>query len=126
MAALARCRDGDPQRAVEAIRVAERPYLHVFIATSAIHLQHQLRMTGTRSLPRPSAGCVTGARRSGATRRSSSARGRDRSEHAYLLRVYEAVIEAGATTVNVPDTVGYAMPVEFGALVGRVVDLVGT
>src|SRR4051794_32239720 len=44
VAALARCRDGDPQRAVEAIRVAERPHLHVFIATSDIHLKHKLRI----------------------------------------------------------------------------------
>ncbi len=45
VAGLARCRDGDPQRAVEAIRVAERPHLHVFISTSEIHLQHQIRMS---------------------------------------------------------------------------------
>src|SRR6185369_12108445 len=44
VAALARCRDGDPQRAIEAIKVAERPHLHVFIATSDIHLKHKLRM----------------------------------------------------------------------------------
>src|SRR5690349_21870092 len=44
VAALARCRDGDPQRAVEAIQVAERPHLHVFIATSDIHLKHKLRI----------------------------------------------------------------------------------
>src|SRR5439155_10754617 len=48
-----------------------------------------------------------------------------RTDTDYLLKVYEAVVEAGATTVNVPDTVGYAIPTEFGALVGRVVDLVG-
>src|SRR4051794_336766 len=45
VAALARCRHGDPQRAVEAIRVAERPHLHLFIATSDIHLKHKLRLT---------------------------------------------------------------------------------
>src|SRR5438046_8233890 len=50
VAALARCRDGDPQRAVEAIKVAERPHLHVFIATSDIHVTHKLRMTRDRAL----------------------------------------------------------------------------
>ena len=49
-----------------------------------------------------------------------------RTDTDYLLKVYEAVVDAGATTVNVPDTVGYAIPSEFGALVGRVVDLVGS
>ena len=65
VAALARCRDGDPQRAVEAIRVAERPHLHVFIATSDIHLKHKLRIIArARRSPRPSAGSATAARRS--------------------------------------------------------------
>ena len=50
VAALARCRDGDPQRAVEAIRIAERPHLHVFIATSDIHLKHKLRITREAAL----------------------------------------------------------------------------
>ena len=52
VAALARCRDGDPQRAVEAISVAERPHLHVFIATSDIHLKHKLRLSPRGRLPR--------------------------------------------------------------------------
>src|SRR5690349_16326371 len=50
VAALARCRDGDPQRAVEAIQVAERPHLHVFIATSDIHLKHKLRLSRDEAL----------------------------------------------------------------------------
>ena len=50
IAALARCRDGDPQRAVEAIRVAERPQLHVFISTSDIHLEHQLHITREQAI----------------------------------------------------------------------------
>src|SRR5438132_13365391 len=50
VAALARCKEGDPQRAVEAIRVAERPHLHVFISTSDIHLQHQLRISRDQAL----------------------------------------------------------------------------
>ena len=50
VAALARCRDGDPQRAIEAISVAERPHLHVFIATSDIHLKHKLRLSREEAL----------------------------------------------------------------------------
>src|SRR2546421_7275333 len=50
VAALARCRDGDPQRAIEAIKVAERPHLHVFIATSDIHLTHKLRLSRDQAL----------------------------------------------------------------------------
>ena len=50
IAALARCRDGDPQRAIEAIRIAERPHLHVFIATSDIHLKHKLRISREEAL----------------------------------------------------------------------------
>jgi len=54
-----------------------------------------------------------------------SAEDASRTDHEFLLRVYEAVVDAGASTVNIPDTVGYAIPSEFGSLVGRVVDLVG-
>ena len=53
MAGLARCRDGDPQRAVEALLPAERPHAHLFIATSDIHLKHKLRMSARRHSPRP-------------------------------------------------------------------------
>jgi 2-isopropylmalate synthase len=126
VAALARCKDGDPQRAVEAIGIAERPHLHLFIATSDIHLKHKLRISRDEAL--------TEARRWVSWARKTlgpdaeiefSAEDASRTEDAFLLDVYEAVVEAGASTVNVPDTVGYAIPSEFGALVGRVVDRVG-
>ncbi len=127
VAALARCKDGDPQRAIEAIKVAERPHLHVFIATSDIHLKHKLRIDrASRRLPTRSGGSATAASSWAATPRSSSrAEDASRTDTDYLLQVYEAVVEAGASTVNIPDTVGYAIPSEFGALVERVVDLVG-
>ena len=75
MAALARCRDGDPQRAIEAIRVAERPHLHLFIATSDIHLKHKLRIDREEALARRRAsGSRYGRKRArAATPRSSSA-----------------------------------------------------
>ena len=72
VAALARCKDGDPQRAVEAIGVAERPHLHLFIATRDIHLKHKLRIDRDDALARPSAGSSGAARRWAATPRSSS------------------------------------------------------
>jgi 2-isopropylmalate synthase len=126
VAALARCRDGDPQRAVEAIRVAERPHLHVFIATSDIHLKHKLRMDREAALAEAVRWVTYGRKALGRDAEIEfSAEDASRSDVDYLMRVYAAVVEAGASTVNIPDTVGYAIPAEFGALVGRVVDLVG-
>lgn len=126
VAALARCRDGDPQRAVEAIGVAERPHLHLFIATSDIHLAHKLRMTRGQALAE-AVRWVTWAR-STLGRDAEiefSAEDASRTELDYLLDIYEAVTEAGASTLNIPDTVGYAIPAEFGQLVGAVHGRVG-
>jgi 2-isopropylmalate synthase len=126
VAALARCRDGDPQRAVEAIRVAERPHLHVFIATSDIHLKHKLRMDREQALAEAVRWVRYGRETLGPDAEIEfSAEDASRSDVDYLLQVYGAVVEAGASTVNIPDTVGYAIPAEFGTLVGRVVALVG-
>ena len=126
VAALARCRDGDPQRAIEAIKVAERPHLHVFIATSDIHLKHKLRIDRERPSPRPSAGSATGASSWAATPRSSSAPRTPRGPTPTTCsRSTRRSSRPAPSTVNIPDTVGYAIPAEFGALVGRVVDLVG-
>ncbi len=126
VAALARCRDGDPQRAVEAIRVAERPHLHVFIATSDIHLKHKLRISRDEALAAARQWVAYGRKALGADAEIEfSAEDASRTDLDFLMQVYEAVVEAGASTVNIPDTVGYAIPSEFGALVGRVVNLVG-
>jgi 2-isopropylmalate synthase len=126
VAALARCRDGDPQRAVEAISVAERPHLHVFIATSDIHLKHKLRLSRDEALAEAVRWVRYGRGALGADAEIEfSAEDASRTDTDFLLQVYAAVVEAGASTVNIPDTVGYAIPAEFGQLVGRVVDLVG-
>ena len=126
VAALARCRDGDPQRAVEAIKVAERPHLHVFIATSDIHLKHKLRIDREEALAEAVRWVRYGREQLGRDAEIEfSAEDASRTDPDFLMQVYEAVVEAGATTVNIPDTVGYAIPSEFGALIGRVVDLVG-
>ena len=126
VAALARCRDGDPQRAIEAIKVAERPHLHVFIATSDIHLKHKLRLTREEALAEAVRWVRYGREQLGDDAEIEfSAEDASRTDTDFLLKVYGAVVEAGASTVNIPDTVGYAIPSEFGALTGRVVDLVG-
>ncbi|HSO30385.1 MAG TPA: hypothetical protein VLS28_10810, partial [Candidatus Sulfomarinibacteraceae bacterium] len=126
VAALARCRDGDPQRAIEAIGVAERPHLHVFIATSDIHLKHKLRMDREQALAEAVRWVRHGRQALGRDAEIEfSAEDASRTDVDFLMRVYEAVVEAGASTINIPDTVGYAIPSEFGALVGRAVALVG-
>jgi 2-isopropylmalate synthase len=127
IAALARCRDGDPQRAVEAIRPAERPHLHVFIATSDIHLTHKLRVGRDEALQAAVRWVRYGRERLGPDAEIEfSAEDASRTDTEFLLRVYEAVVDAGASTVNIPDTVGYAIPAEFGGLVRMVVDRVGS
>ena len=126
VAALARCRDGDPQRAIEAISVAERPHLHVFIATSDIHLKHKLRIDREQALADAVRWVAYGREQLGRDAEIEfSAEDASRTDTDFLLKVYEAVVEAGASTVNIPDTVGYAIPAEFAALVERVVGLVG-
>jgi 2-isopropylmalate synthase len=126
VAALARCKDGDPQRAIEAIKVAHRPHLHVFIATSDIHLKHKLRVDRETALAEAVRWVRHGREQLGRDAEIEfSAEDASRTDIDYLLKVYEAVVEAGASTVNIPDTVGYAIPAEFGALTKRVVDLVG-
>lgn len=127
VAGLARCRDGDPQRGVEALLPAERPHLHLFIASSDIHLKHKLKMTREEALA-AAVHWVAYARK--ALGRDAeiefSAEDASRTETDFLLRLYEAVVDAGATTVNIPDTVGYAIPSEFGDLTSRVVERVGS
>jgi len=126
VAGLARCRDGDPQRAVEALKVAERPHLHVFISTSEIHLQHQIRMSREEALAEAVKWVRYGRQQLGRDAELEfSAMDATRSDPDYLMQVVEAVVEAGATTVNLPDTVGYAVPSEFGPMIRRAVDLVG-
>lgn len=127
VAALARCREGDPERAVEALRPAERPHLHLFIATSDIHLTHKLRIGREEALAAAVHWVRYGRRALGPDAEIEfSAEDASRTDPDFLLRVYEAVVDAGATTVNIPDTVGYAIPAEYGALVRRVVERVAS
>jgi len=107
---LARCNDGDIDRAWEALQAARRPRIHVFLATSSIHREFKLRMTEDEVVARAVAG-VTRARRL-CDDVEFSPEDAARTEIDFLCRVVEAAIAAGATTVNIPDTVGYATPLQ--------------
>jgi len=109
---LARTHAADIERAWEAVRSAESPAIHVFIATSPIHMQHKLRMKPEQVLEE-AVQAVKMAKRY-VSFVEFSAEDATRSEPDFLCRVFEAVIEAGATCINVPDTVGYTVPREYG------------
>ncbi|GBE11429.1 2-isopropylmalate synthase [bacterium BMS3Bbin12] len=119
---LARAVDRDIDRAGEALKDAERARIHTFIATSPIHMKMKLRMAPEQVLEQ----AVRSVRRA---RRYTddvefSPEDAGRSEIDFLCRVLEAVIEAGARTVNIPDTVGYNLPKQFGALVRTLIERV--
>ncbi|MFN9850217.1 MAG: 2-isopropylmalate synthase, partial [Planctomycetota bacterium] len=107
---LARCNDGDIDRAWQALQKAERARIHVFLATSSIHREFKLRMNEDEVLAR----AVAGVRRARNLCDDIEFSPEDaaRTEIDFLCRVVEAVIAAGATTVNIPDTVGYATPTQ--------------
>ena len=110
VAALARSVDADIDRAAAALEGAARPRIHTFIATSDLHLEHKLRMSRAECLDHAAA-AVRRARRH-VDDVEFSAEDATRSDPDFLVAVVEAVVEAGATTVNLPDTVGYATPDE--------------
>ena len=112
---LARCNDQDIDRAADAIAPAERGRIHVFLATSAIHREFKLNMAKEEILRR----AVAGVKRARNYRDDIEFSPEDagRTELDFLSQVVEAAIDAGATTVNIPDTVGYCMPEEFAAVI---------
>ena len=118
IAALARSRREDIERAWQALQGAARPRIHTFLATSDIHLQHKLKMSRRE--------CLEQARDALRFARSLcqdvefSPEDATRSDPDFLCEVVEAVIEAGATTINIPDTVGYTVPAEFAELITRI------
>jgi len=119
VAALARTSKEDIDRAWEAVREASHPRIHTFIATSDIHLTHKLRMDRDQVV-RAAVEAVRYAK--GFTENVEfSAEDGTRSDRDFLCKVFGAVIEAGATTVNLPDTVGYAVPEEFSELIAYVI-----
>ncbi len=119
IAALARCVPADIAAAWDALRDAPRPRIHVFLATSALHREFKLRMAKQEILRR-AVESVAAARELTEDVEFSPEDG-SRTEPDFLVEVVERVIDAGASTVNIPDTVGYAMPEEFGALIRNLV-----
>lgn len=115
IAGLARALSADIDTAYEAVKPSHRPRIHVFLATSKIHMQYKLRKAEEEVL-RQAVECVRYAKKK-ITDVEFSPEDAARSEREFLYRVIEAVIDAGATTVNIPDTVGYAFPYEFGDLI---------
>ena len=115
---LARATRGDIDKAWEAVRQATHPRIHLFIATSDIHLEYKLKMTRAQVVER--AREMTAYARSLCQDIEFSPEDAGRSDPEYLYEVLAAVIEAGATTLNIPDTVGYTIPEEFGGLIAGI------
>lgn len=113
---LARALDGDIDRAAEALKPANASRIHTFIATSPIHMQKKLNMQPEQVIENAVHAVKRARRYTDDVEFSPEDAGR--SEPDFLCRILEAVIDAGATTLNIPDTVGYALPEQFGALIG--------
>src|SRR5208283_5727694 len=118
IAGLARACRPDIERAWEALKDAAHPRIHVFLATSDIHLQYKLRITRDQ--------CLAQARDAVRFAKSLcedvefSPEDATRTDPDFLCKVLDAVVEAGATTLNIPDTVGYTIPSEFGDLIATI------
>ena len=119
---LARCNAGDIEKVYEAVKGADKHRIHVFVATSAIHREHKLKMAKEEIIKR-AVGAVRMAREL-VDDVEFSPEDASRTELSYLAEVVTAAIEAGATTVNIPDTVGYTVPAEFDRLFRYLVDKV--
>src|SRR6516164_9808694 len=114
---LARCNDADIDRAWEALKESTRPRIHVFLATSAIHREFKLHMAKDEIVKR----AVEGVQRAKGYCEDVEFSPEDaaRTELDFLAEVVERAIEAGATTVNIPDTVGYAVPSQYAAAIAH-------
>jgi len=116
---LARAIESDIQRVAEATRPAKYPRIHTFIATSPIHREHKLRMSKEEVLERTEA--MVGFAKSLCPDIEFSPEDAGRTEPDFLYEVLAVAIKAGATTLNIPDTVGYTLPDEFGRLIDGIV-----
>ena len=113
---LSRANEDDIDAAWEAVRHARRPRIHTFIATSPVHMEAKLRLTPDEVVDR-AVKAVKYARSLGCDDVEFSPEDAGRSELSFLYRILGEVIEAGATTLNIPDTVGYTIPDEFGSMI---------
>lgn len=123
VAALSRACTLDVERAAAALQHAKRPRIHTFIATSDIHLKYKLKKSRQEILD--TAVAAVSLARNYTDDVEFSAEDATRTELEYLEEVCQAVVEAGARTVNLPDTVGYSTPDEYSELIGRIVTLLG-
>lgn len=114
---LARALDRDIDRAGEALKKAESSRIHTFIATSPIHMQMKLKMSPEQVIEYAVKAVKRARKYTDNVEFSPEDAGR--SEEDFLCRILEAVIDAGATTLNIPDTVGYSIPADFGAMIAN-------
>ncbi|MCF6324323.1 MAG: 2-isopropylmalate synthase [Gammaproteobacteria bacterium] len=119
---LARALDKDIERAGEAIKPANSGRIHTFIATSPIHMEKKLRMSPDQVVEQ--AVRAVKQARNYTDNVEFSPEDAGRSEHDFLCRIIEAVIDAGASTINIPDTVGYNLPHQFGSLIAELIERV--
>jgi 2-isopropylmalate synthase len=117
---LARANEEDIQRAYDAVKVAPRHRIHTFLATSDIHLEHKLKIDREECVEQVIK-AVTFAR-SLCDDVEFSPEDAGRSDPDFLVQVLEQAIKAGATTLNIPDTVGYTTPDEFGGLISYLIE----
>ncbi|EYU26034.1 hypothetical protein ABFS82_07G090800 [Erythranthe guttata] len=113
---LARCNKRDIDRAWEAVKEAKKPRIHTFIATSEIHMEFKLKMSRQQVVEKATS-MVAYARSLGCNDVEFSPEDAGRSDREFLYQILGEVIKAGATTLNIPDTVGYTLPTEFGQLI---------
>jgi len=125
VAALARCTALDIERAAKALEGSKvAPRIHVFLATSDVHLKYKLKKSRAQVLEEAAKAVALARKFVDDVEFSAEDGGRTPVE--YLIEVSKAVVGAGATTVNIPDTVGYGIPEEYGALIGQVVRALGS
>ncbi len=120
IASLCRAVEKDIDRAWEAVKGAQSPRIHTFIATSDIHLKYKLKMTEDEVLERAVAMVKYAKKYCSDVEFSAEDASRTRVE--FLIKVVEEVIKAGATVVNIPDTVGYTTPTEYGKIIRAIKD----
>src|ERR671927_223752 len=121
IAGLARAHAADIERAADAVRDAERPRIHTFISTSDIHIRHQLQSTREDVLGQARAAVAHA--KSFVDDVEFSPMDATRADAEFTAEVLTAALEEGATTINIPDTVGYAMPDEYAAFLARLYEL---
>ena len=122
--ALARCHEADIGSAIKALEKAQKPRIHVFIASSDLHLQHKLKISRHQAIEK----AVNSVKlaKSFTSRIDFSPEDATRSDRKFLVEMLSAVIEAGADTLNIPDTVGYMTPTDYGSLIAFIRDNVSS